>query len=173
MAKLGEDWIFIGLGIGAIYLVYKSTAPVTNSLDSVSKVIDSASGAGQSYFGLVDDYWSNLRKLQNKVYNYWFGDSQITPSTPKKPSASSDVLGVAQITSKLQGSSSKSNILSKTSTSYNLLTRPVVATPTSDYQIRQNAVSSITQKNTNFNSIVFQKPVSTMQSTTSSLLLRK
>jgi len=46
--KLGTDWLFIGLGLGAIYLVYKGTAPVTKALDSASGLVGSAAGLGSN-----------------------------------------------------------------------------------------------------------------------------
>lgn len=39
MVKLGDDWLYIGLGIGAIYLIYKATKPVTDTLQNVSDTV--------------------------------------------------------------------------------------------------------------------------------------
>jgi len=40
MGKLGEDWLFIGLGIGAVYLVYKLTKPVSDTVSTVSNALN-------------------------------------------------------------------------------------------------------------------------------------
>lgn len=42
MAGLKDDWVWIGLGIGAVYLIYKTTKPVTNTLDAVGNAIGEA-----------------------------------------------------------------------------------------------------------------------------------
>lgn len=41
MAKLGTDWVFIGVGIGAIYLVYQLTNRVTTVLDNTGEGLKS------------------------------------------------------------------------------------------------------------------------------------
>lgn len=183
MAKLQEDWIFLGLGIGAIYLVYKSTKPVTDVLDTTGDLLESVSGVGQNSAGLFNDSVSYLRDYQKIVGDAWkrglsnlFGESysglQITTKMPD--SAASSTLSVANVTSKLSGSSSKSNVLAKSSTSYNLLTRPTTSTPVSDYSIREAAKNDVLSKQTNTSSIIFSAPkaVSTIGSTTKSILFR-
>ena len=55
MARIGSDWLFVGLGLGALYLVYKSTKPVTDSLGSVSSVVGTASNLANDVLGSVQN----------------------------------------------------------------------------------------------------------------------
>ena len=41
MAKLGSDWLYIGLGAGALYAAYKLTKSATSTTDKASEVINS------------------------------------------------------------------------------------------------------------------------------------
>lgn len=52
MAKMldGKDFLYIGLGVGALYAIYKLTKPVTDATQGVAGVVQDASGAVSSIF---------------------------------------------------------------------------------------------------------------------------
>lgn len=57
MAKLGSDWIFIGLGIGALYFIYKNTSKLSTTVekttDVVNPILDSAGLASKTLFETI------------------------------------------------------------------------------------------------------------------------
>jgi len=55
MARLGTDLIYAGLGIGAVYLVYKATSGITQVSDAVGDI-------GQSAGGLTTSILDNTRE---------------------------------------------------------------------------------------------------------------
>lgn len=69
MARLGTDWVFIGLGLGAIYLVYKSTKPVTDVLNTAS--------------GLVQDTVQTIKEIPQITKNYL--EYSFSPQENKLP----------------------------------------------------------------------------------------
>lgn len=96
MAKLGEDWIFIGLGLGAAYLVYKATKGITGITDSVSNTaqgyidaasIDNLSKTWDNKFTETGIFSGGLiaqtMRLTEKVSSLF--DKKITNNTPNSP----------------------------------------------------------------------------------------
>lgn len=79
MGKLGSDWVYIGLAVGAVYAVYKLTKPVsdttagvgtalTNATTSASNVIGSAgSGASTLISTAVKDVTDLNQGIKNAI----------------------------------------------------------------------------------------------------------
>lgn len=69
MAKMQEDWVFIGLGIGALYLLYKSSEPVVKAIDSVSGVVQSAGNLSSNVLDKANDAVDLVSKPFSPVTN--------------------------------------------------------------------------------------------------------
>jgi hypothetical protein len=78
MAKLGNDWLYIGLGIGAIYLVYKLTSPITNAANSVSNLASQATQDVGNVLGSVTSATSGTATgVTGAVSSYFTPNSQL------------------------------------------------------------------------------------------------
>lgn len=57
MARMGSDWVYIGLGVGAIYLVYKATSGISKVTDAIG---DTTKTIGESVSNLFKPTDLNL-----------------------------------------------------------------------------------------------------------------
>lgn len=68
----GSDWMYLGIGAGALYLIYKLTKPASDIGEDIAGVTDSLGSALSSTAGLLD-IPNDARQLRNAFdqYNDW------------------------------------------------------------------------------------------------------
>lgn len=90
--KLGEDWVFIGLGLGAVYLVYKLTKPVTELVDTASNITTDALTSADS---VVRDAGNTLFQKATGTENPTTAMGWLTASVPTLINKASQALSTA------------------------------------------------------------------------------
>lgn len=72
MAKsgIGSDWLYIGLGIGALYLVYKLGNPVKDIGEDVSSLTGSASTQGTAIVDTAGNLITSSGSILQKAVDY-------------------------------------------------------------------------------------------------------
>jgi len=67
--KLGTDWLYIGLGIGAIYLVYKLTKPVSDVAGDVAGITNAVGDTAEKViYGLSDTVGNVFTPVETGSY---------------------------------------------------------------------------------------------------------
>lgn len=105
MARLGTDLIYAGLGIGAIYLVYKATSGVTKVSDSIGEVGESAGNLTTSILdntrAQVEIAFAGVTEFEKRIggllSNITVTKNQV--SNPQSAAQTKAAVGVAQTTS--------------------------------------------------------------------------
>lgn len=160
MAKLGNDWLFIGLGIGAIYLVSRLGKPVEDVGGDIARVTDSAAGLLQTTLGLVDTslqgyglFAKNLASTAGSVAtNYSPNSSLIYPNYVLTRNIQVSGLQSASVFSSGSANSQSLNyVLNKSSTPFKAPSPQVTAPKTNTKSVvfdKSQMSSSTTKKMT-------------------------
>ena len=80
MVKLGSDWAYIGLGIGAVYLVYKLTKPVTDLTSSIAEAGNQVlTGASETVANTSESLFNKIKGTEKPANpSQWFTASVPT-----------------------------------------------------------------------------------------------
>jgi len=190
MGKYNDDLVWAGLGIGAIYLVYKLTKPITESVEGVSKVTttltDDVSNSLKSGGQFMDNIYKFAIAEENDLLSYLQKTFNGSNSDPGLLDQVSDyvVNGTTDLINSVEGFFTNKTAHTDASQAAKAVPLNYSPTPlTISLATGQNAITAVTSSNVSYvdvnkipvqnnadlaNQLIAQKVQSTVLSSTSS-----